>query len=86
MISRGQLSHPFVQLVDDPMPKDSDQSLFIQLADLVAYAAFRNLYPPSNSVGKVVDQNMWNNLGSAIFAKANGRKVITTAGIVERRR
>lgn len=83
---RNQLSHPFVQLIDDPMPKASDQSLFIQMADLVAYAAFRNLYVPGRSISNVVDQNMWHTMGSAIFVKANGLKPTTTPGIVERSR
>lgn len=82
----NQLSHPFVQLVDDPMPKASDQSLFIQLADLVAYAAFRNLYTPGKSISNVVDQDMWHSLGNAVFTAANGLKPTTTSGIVERRR
>lgn len=40
----GMLSVPAYRLVDDPIPKRSDQSYFVQLADLSAYAAFRAYY------------------------------------------
>lgn len=80
----GYFSVPFHQLIDDPVARSSDQSYFLQLADLVAYAAFRNLYPPSENIGKVVNQAMWNNLGSAIFTQANQNRVQNTPGIVER--
>lgn len=77
-------SVPFHQLIDDPVARSSDQSYFLQLADLVAYSAFRNLYPPSENIGKIVNQAMWNNLGSAIFTQANQNHVQNTPGIVER--
>jgi len=86
MRDSGYSSVPFHQLIDDPVARSSDQSYFLQLADLVAYSAFRNLYPPSENIGKIVDQAMWNNLGSAIFTQANQNRVQNTPGIVERRK
>lgn len=77
-------SNPFFQLIDDPIPKNSSQSVFIQLADLVGYAAFRNLYVPGKNVANVVDVDTWKFLGPAVFTKVNFRKTLTTPGIVER--
>lgn len=84
MSGGGYFSLPFHQLIDDPVARSSDQSYFLQLADLVAYSAFRNLYPPSENIEKIVNQSMWNNLGSAIFTQANQNRVQNTPGIVER--
>lgn len=86
MSDSGYFSVPFHQLIDDPVARSSDQSYFLQLADLVAYSAFRNLYPPNENIGKIVNQAMWNNLGSAIFTQANQNRVQNTPGIVERRK
>lgn len=65
----GQLNTPFRNLLDDPVPRDSKQSYFLQLADLNAYAAFRNLYPPPSNRGVVVPENIWNELGEARSAR-----------------
>ena len=84
MSGGGYFSHPFHQLIDDPVARSSDQSYFLQLADLVAYSAFRNLYKPSENIEKILNQSMWNNLGSAIFTLANQNQLQNTPGIVER--
>ena len=84
MSGGNSLFVPFQNLIDDPVSRSSDQSYFLQLADLVAYAAYRNLYKPGPAVANVVDSKMWNNLGSAIFTQANQNNVLTTPGIVER--
>lgn len=63
----GLLNAPFRNLLDDPVPRDSKQSYFIQLADLNAYAAFRAIYPPPPTRGKVVPGRMWDFLGGAHF-------------------
>jgi hypothetical protein len=63
----GVLSVPFQRLVDDPVPRDSRQSYFLQLADLAAYAAFRRLYPPPPRRVQIVPEGMWDELGAARF-------------------
>lgn len=80
---QGSLSVPFTQLLDDPMPKASHESYFIQLADLVAYSAFRRLYLPSATVAQVVPNRMWDQLGKATLTVVNGQRTRTAPGIVE---
>jgi hypothetical protein len=63
----GRLSVPFERLIDDPVPRDSQQSYFLQLADLCAYAAFRKLYPPPPRTHQIVPQETWDELGAARF-------------------
>jgi Protein of unknown function (DUF3800) len=63
----GQLKRPFTQLIEDPVPRSSHQSYFLQLADLNAYAAFRRLYPPPPRQIQIVPHTMWDELGSARF-------------------
>lgn len=82
-IGAGSRTLPFSKLVDDPVPKKSHESYFLQLADLVAYAAFRRIYAPSSSISGVVDQFMWDNLGNGIFGAVNQVRTITAPGIVE---
>jgi hypothetical protein len=65
----GQLDVAFLNLLDDPVPRDSRQSYFLQLADLNAYAAFRRKYPPPAHRGIVVPERMWDFLGAAHFTK-----------------
>ena len=74
---------PFTQLIDDPFPKASDESYFLQLADLVAHGAWRHLYAPSPKVAQVVPQSTWSSLGPAVLSAVTSQKVITTPGIVE---
>jgi len=79
----GSISVPFSHLIDDPMPKASHESYFLQLADLVAYGAWRRLYAPSPKVAQVVPQSTWTSLGPAVLGAVTSRRVITTSGIVE---
>ncbi len=79
----GSTRVPFGQLLDDPMPKASHESYFIQLADLVAYSAFRRLYLPSSPVAQVVPGKMWEQLGDATLSEVTSQRMITAPGIVE---
>jgi hypothetical protein len=67
----GSLKLPLQRLVDDPVPRNSTQSYFVQLADLSAYAAFRRLYPPPVRPVQIVPQSMWDELQEARYAPAN---------------
>jgi uncharacterized protein DUF3800 len=67
----GTLRRPARLLIDDPVPRDSRQSYFIQLADLCAYAAFRKHYPPPPNRQSVCPESMWDELGLAVFTPAN---------------
>lgn len=78
----GILSVPFRRLLDDPVPRHSHDSYFIQLADLTAYAAFRRLYPPPARAVQIVPQNAWNELGAARFRPVRSAKYGDPPGIV----
>lgn len=79
----GYVQVPFAQLVDDPFPKASHESYFLQLADLVAYAAWRRLYAPSPKVAQVVPQGTWSSLGPAVLDAVTSQRLVTASGIVE---
>lgn len=59
------------QLIDDPVPKDSSQSYFIQLADLVAYAGWRWVVAPGSNIQRIVPQSTWGQIGGARLTKVN---------------
>jgi Protein of unknown function (DUF3800) len=67
----GHLNVPARLLVDDPISRDSRQSYFVQLADLSAYAAFRKIHAPPPRLTPIVPQDMWDELGAAIYTDAN---------------
>lgn len=69
----GFLRVPFRRLIDDPVPRDSRQSYFIQLADLAAYAAFRRFYPPPARLVPIVPQGIWDELGAARYLPVTTR-------------
>lgn len=63
----GPIRRPLLDvLVDDPVERDSAQSHMVQLADLNAYAAYRNRVPDAK-----FPQRMWSELGNAILVEAN---------------
>jgi len=78
----GSRRLPFKGLIDDPVPKNSRQSYFLQLADLSAYAAFRRCFPPPPRRVQVVHTGMWDELRTARYAKANMRVPGPSSGIV----
>ena len=71
MLGTGILSRPFDRLIDDSVPHNSQQSYFLQLADLTAYASFRRLHPPPRRAVQIVPHLMWDELGSAIYSAVN---------------
>jgi hypothetical protein len=72
------------QLVDDPSPRRSHENLFLQCADLVAYAAFRSVVPPPARIDSVCPATMWNQLGSATLTQVNQVRPRAAPGIVLR--
>lgn len=80
----GTLTSPARRLVDDPIARRSDQSYFIQLADLVAYAAFRSVVPPSKGIAAVCPDTMWNEIGGATHTAVSGLRPRAAPGIVLR--
>lgn len=67
-----QVSAPL--LIEDPIPRDSKHSYFIQAADLAAYAAFRRFSPPGRNVGAVCNEMMWDTLAPVLHTEVNPRR------------
>ncbi|MGN6272266.1 MAG: DUF3800 domain-containing protein [Protaetiibacter sp.] len=84
--SGGSIRLAAPDFVEDPVPRSSASSYFIQLADLVAYASWRSVVPPSSSVARVVPQHMWMQLGSAIHRPVNSLAGGGVPGVVVRHR
>lgn len=59
------------RFVDDPVARASHESYWIQLADLVAYAGWRAIVPPSRSVAAVAPQSTWWQVGTAAHWAVN---------------
>jgi hypothetical protein len=78
----GWRNVPFLGLVDDPVSRHSHESLFLQLADLTAYAAFRRVYPPPARTAQIVPELIWDELGDARLAEVNRRSGGPSPGIV----
>lgn len=71
MFGTGVLKRPFNRLLNDPVPRNSAQSYFLQLADLAAYAAFRRHHPPPAMPVNIVPEAMWDELGDARYSPVN---------------
>jgi len=67
----GVLHNKADRILDDPIPRDSQHSYMIQLADLVAYAGWRSYMAPSRAVAQVVPQSTWNHVGPATHTAVN---------------
>jgi hypothetical protein len=70
----GSLRRPATRIIDDPVPRNSQQSYFLQLADLNAYAAFRRVVPPPGRAVQIVPAPMWDELGVARLSAVNSLK------------
>lgn len=78
----GNVNVPFRGLLDDPVSRRSHESLFLQLADLSAYAAFRRVFPPPARTVRIVPELMWEELGGSMLSEANHRSGEPSPGIV----
>lgn len=61
-------------LVEDPVPRDSQHSYLIQLADLVAYAASRYAVPTTGRTTRICDSSMWNRAAAVHIKEMSGRR------------
>jgi hypothetical protein len=80
----GRLLNPAPLLVDDPIPRKSHQSFFVQMADLVAYAAFRAVVPPGPRISKICPDSMWDEIGTATHKAVSQLRPRSRPGIVLR--
>lgn len=80
----GGTTNPARLLVDDPVPRQSQHSYLIQLADLIAYAAFRSVVAPSAALSVVCPQSTWTEIGPATHAAVNRLMPRAAPGIVVR--
>ncbi|MFE6508319.1 DUF3800 domain-containing protein [Nocardioides sp. NPDC057767] len=71
MFGGGTVRNPIPHLIDDPSPRASNHSYFVQMADLVAYAGWRTYMHPSKNVARVVPPTMWDHLGDATHRNVN---------------
>jgi hypothetical protein len=60
-------------IVEDPVSRESQHSFFIQMADLVAYAASRKVIPARGRGNAICSERMWLELGSASMPQVSGR-------------
>jgi hypothetical protein len=80
----GSYTVPLRTLIEDPSPRASHESYFLQLADLVAYAGWRTYMPPGKGPAMVADAGTWSELGAAVLAQVNQLSRIGEPGVVIR--
>lgn len=71
----GTLTSNAPMFVDDPVVRDSKESAFVQMADLCAYAALRELRPRPPA------EKLWSELGDGVVAAVNRYMRSEPAGI-----
>jgi Protein of unknown function (DUF3800) len=71
-------------LIDDPVARQSKQSYFIQVADLVAYAAFRSVIPAGPNIVSICPKAMWGELGDSTHTAVSRFRPRAAPGIVLR--
>jgi len=76
----GYRNMPLGHLVEDPFTKDSADSLFLQMADVVAYFAFQ-MYRPNKFIKKQGARNYFQRLLPVLLTVASAKHPL---GIVER--
>lgn len=82
-LGTGTIRNVGTMFLEDSVPRSSQQSYFIQLADIVAYAAWRSHMAPSASVAQVVPGGSWSHVGAATHTAVN-RLSGGTPGVVVR--
>lgn len=71
-VSSRTISAPL--LIEDSIPRDSQHSYFIQLADLTAFAASRRITPSKGRRANICHPEMWNQLGTARLVAVSPRR------------
>ncbi|MGE0796086.1 MAG: DUF3800 domain-containing protein, partial [Acidimicrobiia bacterium] len=79
-LGSGQLRLPARWLIDDPVSRHSDQSYFIQLADLTAYAAAQSYRVGGARASRIVPTSMWDQIGPATHTPVNKYSRNTNGG------
>lgn len=70
----GGQAHATPLLIEDPVPRDSQHSYFVQMADLVAYSATRKIMPNRGKRVAICGPQMWDEAGAARLAVVNHRR------------
>ncbi len=80
----GTIRMPLQRLIEDPVPRVSHESYFLQLADLVAYAGWRTHMAPGPGAARVADEHTWDQRGTAVHSAVNSLSRRGRPGVVLR--